>query len=422
MNMVQQPSKYRRKGGAPCIWCVLLALFTLLWAVAPTAVWAEENSEEVTSLSFSKPSLVVRTGEQEQLPDLLAKYASGDVRTVSAEEAEYEVADPGVARVEVSEGRARLVGQSAGYTKLTARYANHEATLFVFVSDPPPEVRWQKAFEVAPSEFLHVTALPDGSFLAVGTVVLEDKVHAEILRFSEGGEILWKRDERVADAATYPMHAANGPDGKVYVVGYADPKDENPFTWVLALRAEDGAILGERRLGGGDVADYGRGVLPLADGGFVVASSRKTDAAESSVHLWRIDALGNVRWEKDYRGETRTLIDRKGLALAENGDIFVAGKALKEPESRFWDGFLLRVRPEDGSVLWNATFGGEKNDFPYNVVATGDGGALVVGTTTSYPPHTTAAFLCKFDPEGNEEWARVFGGGVRHAVWGFDVA
>lgn len=140
--MVQQPSKYRRKGGAPCIWCVLLALFTLLWAVAPTAVWAEENSEEVTSLSFSKPSLVVRTGEQEQLPDLLAKYASGDVRTVSAEEAEYEVADPDVVRVEVSEGRARLVGQSAGYTKLTARYANHEAALFVFVSDLSPEVRW----------------------------------------------------------------------------------------------------------------------------------------------------------------------------------------------------------------------------------------------------------------------------------------
>ena len=229
----------------------------------------------------------------------------------------------------------------------------------------------------------------------------------------------------VADAATYPMHAANGPDGKVYVVGHANPprdKDENPFAWVLALRAEDGAILGERRLGGGDVTDYGRGVLPLPDGGFVVASSRYTDAAESSVHLWRFDALGNVLWEKDYRGETCTLIDRRGLALAENGDIFVAGKALKEPESTFWDGFLLRVDPEDGTVLWKATFGGEKNDFPYNVMATGDGGALVVGTTTSYPPHPTAAFLCKFDPEGNEEWARVFGGGVRHAVWGFDVA
>lgn len=375
----------------------------------------------MTSLVFLNPSLVVRTGEQAPLPDLVAKYASGDTRTVTAE-AEYEVADPGVARVEVSEGNARLAGLSAGYTKLTARYAGREAVLFVYVSDPPPEVRWQKAFEVAPSEFLHVAAFPDGSFLAIGTVVLEGKVHAEILRFSEGGEILWKRDERVADAATYPTHAAIGPDGRVYVVGYADPKSENPFTWVLALRAEDGAVLGERRLGGGEVVDYGRGVLPLADGGFVVAASRYTDAAESSVHLWRLDALGNVRWEKDYRGETRTLIDRKGLALAANGDIFVAGKALKAPGSNVWDGFLLRVRPEDGSVLWNATFGGEKNDFPYDVVATGDGGALVVGTTTSYPPHNAAAFLRKFDATGKEEWVRVFGAGAGRAFWGFDVA
>jgi len=417
--VAQALPKFRLRDAASRLWRGFLALLTFLWVVAPSPVRAEEA--EVNSLVFLNPSIVVRTGEQASLPDLVAKYASGDTRAVTAE-AEYEVADPGVARVEVSEGSARLAGLTAGHTKLTARYAGREAALFVFVSDPPPEVRWQKAFEVAPSEFLHVVALPDGSFLAVGTVVLEGKVFAEILRVAEGGEILWKRDERVADAATYPTHAAIGSDGKVYVVGYAEPKDENPFTWVLAVGAEDGAILGERRLGGGDVVDFGRGVLPLADGGFVVASSRYTDAAESSVHLWRIDALGNVRWEKDYRGETRTLIDRKGLALSANGDIFVAGKALKAPGSNVWDGFLLRVRPEDGSVLWNATFGGEKNDFPYDVVATSDGGALVVGTTTSYPPHNAAAFLRKFDKAGKEEWVRIFGAGAGRAFWAFDVA
>lgn len=427
--MAKALPKFGKRAKVARVWraLMLLAVFVCSWSVALVTVQAKE-SEIVIELTFDNSPFVVNVGEQGALPDLVAEYSSGIKRKVTPE-AEYEVADPKVARVERVEGSIRLTGVSTGITQLTARYSGLEAKLVVYVSEPPPSVRWHKVFhKEARSEFVHVAAFPDGSFLSVGYFDKGDKIprYTKILRITEDGKILWERAFRVKDFDTYPSHAAIGPDGKVYIVGYTSPKDINNHVFLLVLRAEDGATLWEKSLGGGDVADYGKAVVPLADGGLVVASSRYLVGYTYpySVHLWRLDAQGNVRWEKDYRGETRMFME-KGLAVATNGDLFVAGAVLKfsdpNPKNWDWDGFLLRVNPENGSILWSVTFGEEKSGYPEGIVATDDGGVLVVGTSWSHPPHHSAAFLRKFDAQGNEEWMRIFVPGAGRSFEGVDV-
>ena len=56
------------------------------------------------------------------------------------------------------------------------------------------------------------------------------------------------------------------------------------------------------------------------------------------------------------------------------------------------------------------TYGGEGFDIGYCLVATSDGGALIVGSTSSYGGGGRDLWVVKVDEEGNEQWQRLVGG------------
>ena len=72
-----------------------------------------------------------------------------------------------------------------------------------------------------------------------------------------------------------------------------------------------------------------------------------------------------------------------------------------------------------GNVLWNKTFGGNKDDMSASIIATRDGGFLVGGTSNSDSTgsktdssfwHSNDYWVVKLDADGNKVWDQTIGG------------
>jgi uncharacterized protein (DUF1330 family) len=64
----------------------------------------------------------------------------------------------------------------------------------------------------------------------------------------------------------------------------------------------------------------------------------------------------------------------------------------------------------EGSVEWQATFGGESGDRAESVIETSDGGYLFAGETRSFAEEDGHAWVVKLDSHGHEEWSYSIGG------------
>ncbi|OGF68016.1 MAG: hypothetical protein A2Y62_20465 [Candidatus Fischerbacteria bacterium RBG_13_37_8] len=63
-----------------------------------------------------------------------------------------------------------------------------------------------------------------------------------------------------------------------------------------------------------------------------------------------------------------------------------------------------------GSILWQKTYGGADDDFPFFIQQTSDGGYIVAGNTMSFGLGSTDAWALKLDSTGNISWQKTYGG------------
>ena len=99
--------------------------------------------------------------------------------------------------------------------------------------------------------------------------------------------------------------------------------------------------------------------------------------------------------------------DEGWFIMVDNKSVIVTGYT-----SSFGSGgkdvWLIKL-DENGNQIWNKTYGGEGNEYGKKVIPTGDGGYLIVGSTTSYGNGGSDVWLIRIDGYGNEIWNRTYG-------------
>jgi transcriptional regulator with XRE-family HTH domain len=70
----------------------------------------------------------------------------------------------------------------------------------------------------------------------------------------------------------------------------------------------------------------------------------------------------------------------------------------------------LTKKDSIGNIIWQKTFGGTSYDRAGDVVATKDGGCLVVGSTSSFGAGNYDVLLLKINSEGELVWQKTYGG------------
>ncbi|QRR01299.1 CBM96 family carbohydrate-binding protein [Dyadobacter sandarakinus] len=156
-----------------------------------------------------------------------------------------------------------------------------------------------------------------------------------------------------------------------------------------------------------------------ADGGYIVAN-----VTEGSYYITKLNADGSEQWDKVYLGGSsgsaatastiRVLPDGFVLGGSSNYGI---GNQKTQAGRGLLDYWILRL-DNNGTKLWDKTFGGSANDKLTNVDVTKDGGFLLSGTSDSGIGGDKSevlrgvydAWMVKISSIGIKQWEKTLGG------------
>ncbi len=200
---------------------------------------------------------------------------------------------------------------------------------------------WARSYGGSGTDVINdVKVLPDGSIIAVGYTTSSGAGGKDVLvmKLSPEGGIAWAKTyggtkDDVANAV------AIADNGDVIVAGWTGSFGAGDYdVWVLHLDS-NGNVKWQKTYGGSDY-DEANAVALASNGDIIVAGWTGSFGAGGGVWVLRLDANGNVKWQKTYREEYWN--NANAVVIADNGDVIVAGHY-------GGDAWVLRL-PPDGDL------------------------------------------------------------------------
>jgi hypothetical protein len=109
------------------------------------------------------------------------------------------------------------------------------------------------------------------------------------------------------------------------------------------------------------------------------------------------------RWNRTYGAAAGDFND---VAVTDEGAVLAAGTVVSSDGT---DGYVVRTG-SDGAERWNRTYGDAGDDVIRAVHATGDGGAVLAGSTSSGDGDGSDGWVVGIGPDGTVQWEFVAGG------------
>ena len=148
-------------------------------------------------------------------------------------------------------------------------------------------------------------------------------------------------------------------------------------------------------------------VKELQDGSLVAAGFTMSSTNYSKdIFVIKTDAQGNLEWQRSYgdaQDETANSID-----ILIGGGFIISGEVINE-NTGFSLCYLIKIDNE-GELDWSNTFGGSQNDNGLSVISTNDAGFAITGMTRSLGDSNGDVWLIKVNSNGEMEWERTYGG------------
>ncbi len=220
-----------------------------------------------------------------------------------------------------------------------------------------------------------------------------------VLKLNACGVVQWEKSfggtgyesardiEQTTDGGYIVLGETNSTDGDV-IAGYGGTKD----IWLIKLDAS-GNMQWQKRYGGNGL-DIGNRILINSDGNYLIAASSSSNNADITGNhgtggftdgiLMKISATGVLQWSKCYGGtNNEELLDIEII----NGKIFASGYANSTdgdipPSQKNYDVWLLAL-DQNGNKIFSKVYGGSQNDVAYSMTKGTDGTLTLAGYTTS---------------------------------------
>ena len=286
----------------------------------------------------------------------------------------------------------------------------------------------------------------DGGYAIVGYAMSSDGDGSNnegfhdnwILKLDSSGGIEWERSFGFS-GHDHSYDLVQTADGGFFFVGFLDVVSSegqgstakgNLLTrhgvgefWGTRLDAQGNLVW--RRYFGGTNNDRAHSVVQADDGGFIMAGfSESGDSdislAKGSYDFWvvKLDAGGELVWEKSYGG-TGIEVSYDIAKTADNAYVVTghtfssdADVSKNHGESDIW---LIKI-DDNGSLLWERTYGGTGFDTAQSVSLTADGGFVISGNSKSTDLDLSKNYgendiwVVKTDKDGNMLWQESYGG------------
>jgi len=147
-----------------------------------------------------------------------------------------------------------------------------------------------------------------------------------------------------------------------------------------------GNIVWQKTIGGSGT-DEPKTALQTADGGYLIAGSSnsngsgdKTENSKGGFDYWivKLDSNGTILWNKTIGGNQDDLFT-KMIATNDGGYLLLGSSKSgisndKSEDSRgLFDNWIVKINA-NGTILWNKTIGGNLDDFGHDILQTSDSG------------------------------------------------
>ena len=146
-------------------------------------------------------------------------------------------------------------------------------------------------------------------------------------------------------------------------------------------------------------------IIELQDGGFAALGYiDRGDSSGTDALLVRFDAAGDTLWTRTYGGDREEF--GWDVVEAANGGFFIVGYVEAPSEGRE-DVLVLRVA-EDGEPVWQRTFGESGRDRAWSATASGSGGIAIAAESENVELGERDAYVLLLSGDGELVWdARV---------------
>ena len=219
-------------------------------------------------------------------------------------------------------------------------------------------------------------------------------------------------------AKTYDVGGGGGaadvrqtPDGGFLAAGWTKPSvDAFTDMWLVRLDAA-GNVVWQRSYGGSG-RDEIETLHPTPDGGYIgIGLSSSFGASNHAPLVLKFDANGNVQWQKTYLSSGRDW----GFDIVQTSDGGYVIPGMTDPCAcgGTTQGTIIKI-DASGGILWQKIYTGQSTFS--SIRQTSDGGYILGGATASFGAGGGDALVIKLDSNGNIQWQNNYGGS------GYDAA
>jgi hypothetical protein len=289
----------------------------------------------------------------------------------------------------------------------TASFTSNEI-MFLIKLDSLGILKWSKGYNAFGFDKIHcVKQSPDGGFYLSGFVEggFGFFDHA-IIKVDFSGEVIWAKNFGGIEADESRRLVVTA-DGGLLVTGYNASFGVGAKE-LQAIKLSSNGNIEWAKTYGTLYEDFGSSCMMASDGNYILAGALDISGSyDIRPTLIKIDTLGNIIWAKYFSGYLedwgRDLIETMDGGFLLSGDTRSYGLAGSQ------DIVLIKTDP-NGNVSWAKAYGGTGNETGYALITGADGKYFVSGYTSSFGFGGYDAFLMKVDTNGLIEWFHTYGG------------
>lgn len=305
------------------------------------------------------------------------------------------------------EGRAVVPASDGGYV-ITGSYTFVSSKVFLVKTDSLGTPLWERNYGgIGTDEGYDVRETADGGFIIAGATTSFGAGMSDVylIRTNSTGDTLWTRTFGT-DLDDKGFSVRPTIDGGYIITGYA--AEEIDGTELYLIKADSLGNMEWESFHGGSMDDYGYNVEETTDGGFIVTGSKSSFQDSSNVYLLKINAAGDTTIiEQDYGAEGAD--EGKGVIPTADGGYIITGYTSSGITDEPPDIYLIKT-DHRGDTLWTNTYGGDDADEGFAIYPTIEGGYIITGYTASGGTDSYQAILISVDDQGNEIWTKYMGG------------
>lgn len=172
-----------------------------------------------------------------------------------------------------------------------------------------------------------------------------------------------------------------------------------------------------RTLLGGKKTDKGIAISRAKDGNLLILGEGKSfEHGGQDLYVAKLSLDGKLIWEKSFGGDRDEYAG--GIAGTNDGGVLLVGDSESFSKKGYRDIYIVRLN-KDGKMLTTKTIGGKLNDEANALTRTADGNFIMAGSREIKSSGDADFFLMKLNQNGEKIWARTLGekyNDVLHAI------